>query len=107
MNRPAPEPGVTGSVEKGNDFFELRDGEIGEVGAVNVIRGLVMRHETDQVLHAFDPLRCSFLYRRLIFHHPFGKSHQLHRHDLEKRKSFCYQRRAIWKSLKMSFDETL
>lgn len=79
MDRSAPEPGVAGAVQEGNDFPELGDGLIGEVGAVNGGGVVVLaREEADQVLHGLQPLRRSLLYRRVILH--LGEAKQLDRH---------------------------
>lgn len=47
------------AVQKGNDLFELGNGKVGEVGAVGGRR--LMRHEANEVVHAFDALRSGFL----------------------------------------------
>lgn len=69
---------MTGAVEKVNDLFELRDGEVGDFGAVKVVKANVVvavvrrrrkrrrvagrgRKESNEMLHAFQTSRSSFL----------------------------------------------
>jgi hypothetical protein len=76
---------VAGSVQERNHLLELGYGEVGYVGTVQavwllvVVVVVVVGQEADQVLHALQALRCSFLYSRLIVH--LRKAHELHRHS--------------------------
>ncbi|WVY91882.1 hypothetical protein V8G54_037396, partial [Vigna mungo] len=70
LKRSTSETGVAGSVEEGNEFLELGDGNVGEVGVQ--VRGLV-REDSDQVFHALEAFRCSLLDGLLII--DFGEPH--------------------------------
>lgn len=52
MNRSASEPSVTSTVKERNDGFEFRNGEVSDLGAVNVVLLFgTVREDTDQMFH--------------------------------------------------------
>ena len=79
LNRSTSEAGVAGSVQEGDEFLELGDGNVGEVSVQ--VRGLV-GEDSDQVFHALETLRCSLLDSLLII--DFGERHEVDSHLMEK-----------------------
>jgi len=75
LNRSTSEASVAGSVEERDEFLELGDGNVGEVGVQ--VRGLV-GEDSDQVFHALEAFRCSLLDGLLII--DFGEPHEFHSH---------------------------
>ena len=78
MSRTTAEAGVASAIEEGDDFLKSGDGVLSDVRVIDVIRRLVARHNSDQVLHALQALSCCFLYRDLVVH--LTKPHRVHRH---------------------------
>ena len=75
LNRSTSEASVAGSVEEGDEFLELGDGNVGEVSVQ--VRGLV-GEDSDQVFHALEAFGCSLLDGLLIIY--FGEPHEFHSH---------------------------